>query len=137
MQLVTTSRPFRRTSTGFNDIFFTRKALFFFHPLVHGMLHATYCMPLLHNSCPLYSTIQFVQENVWVLSHKGYGLLSIADVWVIDRVFPHTKLVTKKSHRVLRSMGYQSYGLRELRLYYLIQGGLGTAIKYQGSNFFK
>ena len=36
----------------------------------------------------------------WDLGHMGYGLWGIADVWVIDWVSLHTKLVTKKAYGV-------------------------------------
>jgi hypothetical protein len=32
-------------------------------------------------------------SKIWVLHHKKYGLWSIRDVWVMDWVSPHTKLV--------------------------------------------
>jgi len=41
----------------------------------------------------------------------------MADVWVIARFSPPTKLVDQKTYGVSRSMGYQGYGLRGLRLY--------------------
>ena len=49
-------------------------------------------------------------------SHKGYVLWGITDVWVINQVSPHTRLVTWKMYGVRESMGYRSYGLRGLRL---------------------
>ena len=48
---------------------------------------------------------------------KWYGLWGMGELWVLGLIFPGTSMVDPKKYGLQQSMGVDSYGLFQSRLY--------------------